>query len=154
MSEQHFFTQQITYFGNHGSIVIGKGGSTVKALRDGLGLSLLRAFRDDDGSQYFIVKGIDERAVDQAVIQIQGLIISSMARKEQSQIDALVRARFSHEEIRIKLLETELHPSNFPSLASTLPIRVPPLTKATKKVSFAPMVMCTRQIPYPCETNT
>ena len=125
-----------------------------KALRDGWGLSMLRAFRDDDGSQYFIIKGIDERGVDHAAIQIQGLIISSMARKDQ----ALADERHSHEETRIKLLETELHPSNFPSLASTLGDRVSPcvrsdtpLDKSPKKVTFAPMVMCRRQIPYPCE---
>jgi hypothetical protein len=153
MSVTHFYTQKIPYFGNHGAIVIGKGGSTAKALKVEFNLSMLRAFRDDDGLQYFIIKGIDERGVNHATIRVQGLIISSMARKEKSQIATLDCERWSHNlekklkriqehRTHIKLLGKELDPSNFP-----------PLPKSKKKVSFAPMVMCRRKVLYPCETN-
>jgi len=109
MSSQQFHTQKIPYFGNHGAIVIGKGGSTAKALKAEFNLSMLRAFRDDDGSQYFIIKGIDERGVNHAAIRVQGLIISSMARKEQSQIEALDTERCAHEETRDQLQSFEQH---------------------------------------------
>ena len=109
MSVTHFYTQKIPYFGNHGAIVVGKGGSTAKALKAEFNLSMLRAFRDDDGSQYFIIKGIDERGINHAAIRVQGLIISSMARKEQSQIEALDSERCAHQETREQLQVFEQH---------------------------------------------
>ena len=109
MSGQQFFTQKISYFGNHGAIVVGKGGSTAKALKGEFNLSMLRAFRDDDGSQYFIIKGIDERGMNHAAIRVQGLLISSMTRTEQSQIEALDTERCAHEETRDQLQAFEQH---------------------------------------------
>ena len=107
MSSQQFHTQKVPYFGNHGAIVIGKGGSTAKALKGEFNLSMLRAFRDDDGSQYFVIKGIDERGVNHATIRIQGLLLTSMARMEQSQIESLDTERCAHEETRDQLLALE-----------------------------------------------
>ena len=97
------FTQKIPYVSSHGAIVVGKGGSTAKALKGEFNLTMLRAFRDDDGSQYFIIKGFDERGVNHATIRVQGLIMTSMMRKEQSQIEELDTERCSHEETRDQL---------------------------------------------------
>ena len=117
MSTQQFYTQKIPYFGNHGAIVIGKGGSTAKALKGEFNLSMLRAFRDDDGSQYFIIKGIDERGVNHAAIRVQGLLLASMARMEQKQIEVLDTERCAHEETRSQLQALEqlvLHQDEVP----------------------------------------
>ena len=107
MSSQQFHTQKVPYFGNHGAIVIGKGGSTAKALKCEFNLSMLRAFRDDDGSQYFVIKGIDERGVNHATIRVQGLLLASMARMEQTQIEVLDTERCAHEETRSQLQAVE-----------------------------------------------
>ena len=117
MSSQQFHTQKVPYFGNHGAIVIGKGGSTAKALKCEFNLSMLRAFRDDDGSQYFIIKGIDERGVNHAAIRVQGLLLASMARMEQKQIEVLDTERCAHEETRSQLQAVEqlvLHQDEVP----------------------------------------
>jgi len=103
------FTQKIPYFGNHGAIVVGKGGSTAKALKEEFNLSMLRAFRDDDGSQYFIIKAMGILRCRAAAIRVQGLLISSMARTEQSQIEALDTERCAHEETRDQLQAFEQH---------------------------------------------
>ena len=104
---QQCVTQKIPYVGSHGAIVVGKGGSTAKALKGEFCLSMLRAFRDDDGSQYFIVKGFDERGVNHATIRIQALLMASMARAEKGHIEALDTERCAHEETRDQLLALE-----------------------------------------------
>ena len=104
---QQCLTQKIPYVGSHGAIIVGKGGSTAKALKGEFCLSMLRCFCDDDGSQYFIVKGFDERAVNHATIRIQEVLLTSMARMEQSQIEALDTERCAHEETRDQLVSVE-----------------------------------------------
>ena len=103
------FVQKITYFGSHGAIVVGKGGSYAKSLKRQFNLSKLFAVREPDGSQYFIVKGLDERAVNHAAIRVQELLLFSMTRKEQSQIETLDTERCSHEETRDQLQSVEQH---------------------------------------------
>ena len=101
---QQCVTQKIPYVGSHGAIVVGKGGSTAKALKGEFCLSMLRAFRDDDGSQYFIVKGFDERGVNHATIRIQELLLTSMARGMWAYEYILDTERCAHEVSRDQLL--------------------------------------------------
>jgi hypothetical protein len=146
MSEQLFYppkiyTQKIIYFGDHDTIVFGKGGFTAKALKREFNISLLASFLDDDGLKYFIIKGIDERGVNHATIRVQELLLRSMFLKEQSHIVEKERWRTAE-------LQSFVAFPPLPSKISSHIVHTPP-----KKVSFAPMVECRRVVLYPCELN-
>jgi len=115
------FSEKVYYSGNHGAIVIGKGGKTVLALKSEFNLTMLRAFKEreiDIGKptptsrilQYFIIKGEDERQVNLATIRVQSLLMSSMMRERESmerELD-ITRGELLEEGIRTQELEAEV----------------------------------------------
>tara|TARA_B110000902_G_scaffold112095_1_gene132228 strand:+ start:32 stop:376 length:345 start_codon:yes stop_codon:yes gene_type:complete len=84
------------YNGDHGAIVIGKGGTTVQDLQQKHHLALLRAIRDDDGTQYFIIKGPNERDVHNATIRVQELLMISMQRQQETLAQTMEAERSKH----------------------------------------------------------
>jgi hypothetical protein len=104
------FSDKVNYIGNHGAIVIGKCGKTVLALKAEFNLTMLRAFRDDSGEQYFIIKGLDERLVNLATIRVQSLLMSSLMREMEIMVRELdiTRSELLEEGIRTQELEAEV----------------------------------------------
>jgi len=101
MPSPQIYTEKIPYFGSHGDIVVDTMG---QSLKDEFKLESLHVFIDD-GLQYIAIKGFGILRCRAAAIRVQGLIISSMARTEQSQIEALETERCALEETRTKFLK-------------------------------------------------
>ena len=86
------FVHTIPFVGSHSSIVIGKGGSTIKQLQSEFGC-FIKAMKPDKEKglplPYFLVEGNDERAVNHVIIKIQGLLLRSMCRSERGFVSTI-----------------------------------------------------------------
>ena len=81
------YVEFIPFTGHHGSIVIGKKGSTIKQLMFETGCNITaRKPSPTEGRPFpfFSIEGPHEKAVNQATIRIQKLILSSMMRHEKN----------------------------------------------------------------------
>lgn len=84
------YTELIPFVGHHSSIVIGKGGSTIKQLMRETGC-FIKAEKPNASANrplpFFVVQGPNEKAVNQATIRIQRLLMNSMMRNEKKYKD-------------------------------------------------------------------
>ena len=122
------FTYTIPFVGSHGSMVIGKGGSTIKKLQTDF-RCFIKAMKADKENglplPYFLIEGSDERAVNHAIIKIQGLLLRSMCRTEKN-------LRDSNEEMDSKVQHLTL-------VVADREEQIASNERKKKKVSFKPI---------------
>jgi hypothetical protein len=77
----------IPFVGHHSSFVIGKGGSTIKKLMEETGC-FIKAEKANVAEgrplPFFHIEGPNEKMVNQATIQIQSMLMTSMMRNEKT----------------------------------------------------------------------
>jgi len=81
------FTILVPFVGSHGSIVIGSGGRTITQIMRETGCFIQAEKPNSTLGRhlpFFVIKGQNEKFVNQATIRIQRLLMRSMIRKEQS----------------------------------------------------------------------
>jgi hypothetical protein len=77
----------IPFVGHHSSIVIGKGGSTIKKLIEETGCFIKAENANVSEGRplpFFRVDGLNEKMVNQATIRIQTMLLTSMMRNEKT----------------------------------------------------------------------
>lgn len=84
------FTQSIPFAGHHGSIVIGKGGTTIKQIIHEMGCSIETKKPEPQYGRplpYFYISGYNELMVLRTTMRIQQLILKSNSRTEKELIE-------------------------------------------------------------------
>jgi hypothetical protein len=82
------FWKMIPYTRPHGGIVIGKGGHHIQHLSRQMGCMITAKNAEPERKRfkpYFLIEGYNERAIFMATIQIQSLLMESMATMGQKQ---------------------------------------------------------------------
>ena len=78
----------VPFANNHGAIVIGKGGATISQLQIETGCFIQVKRKDPTNGRpmpFVLIQGPNEKAVNQATIQVQAMIMKSMMKKEIDQ---------------------------------------------------------------------
>ena len=81
------YTFRIPFVGHHSSIVNGKGGSTIKKLMGETGCFIKAENANVSEGRplpFFHIEGLNEKMVNQAALQIQSMLMTSMMRNEKS----------------------------------------------------------------------
>ena len=103
------YTELIPFVGHHSSIVIGKGGSTIKQLIQETGC-FIKAEKPNasDGRPlpFFVVQGPHEKAVNQATIRIQRLLLNSMMRNEKKSKEETGELSQRNQFLELKVADT------------------------------------------------
>jgi len=103
------YTELIPFVGHHSSIVIGKGGSTIKQLMRETGC-FIKAEKPNasDGRPlpFFVVQGHHEKAVNQATIRIQRLLLNSMMRNEKKSKEETGELSQRNQFLELKVADT------------------------------------------------
>ena len=104
------YTELIPFVGHHSSIVIGKGGSTIQHLMRETGC-FIKAEKPNASAgrplPFFAVQGPHEKAVNQATIRIQGLLMKSMMRHEKKYKDETGELSQRNQFLELKVADAE-----------------------------------------------
>ena len=104
------YTELIPFVGRHSSIVIGKGGNTIKQLMRETGC-FIKAEKPNASEgrplPFFVVEGPHEKAVNQATIRIQRLLMNSMIRNEKKYNDENRELSERNQFLELKIADIE-----------------------------------------------
>jgi hypothetical protein len=104
------YTELIPFVGHHSSIVIGKGGSTIQQLMRETGC-FIKAEKPNASAgrplPFFAVQGPHEKAVNQATIRIQRLLMKSMMRHEKKYKDETGELSQRNQFLELKVADDE-----------------------------------------------
>ena len=102
---------KIPFIGSHGSIVIGSKGSTIIQLMEETGC-FIQAYHPSieysNTTPYFFVEAPNEKALNQATIRIQRLLLNSMMRKETTIISKLETVEKENQHLNL-IIDNEKH---------------------------------------------
>jgi hypothetical protein len=103
-------TELIPFVGHHSSIVIGKGGSTIKQLMRETGCFIKVEKPNSSAGRplpFFVVQGPHEKAVNQATIRIQRLLMNSMMRNDKKYKDETGELSQQTQFLELKIADLE-----------------------------------------------